>query len=53
MEIKIYNVETNEIVARYNGSTNRECENWAENQGYDEDLYGWSYLDDDVIENYE
>lgn len=46
MTIKIYNVETGEIVAQYTADNNAACERWADNEGYDLDLYGWTYCNE-------
>jgi hypothetical protein len=46
MEIKIYNVDTGEIVSRHTADSNAECEAWADDQGYDTDQYGWTYCNE-------
>ena len=53
MKLYIYNQDTNEIKVIVNGETNEICEEKADNLNLDQDLYSWSYTDNELIETTE
>lgn len=43
MTLYIYNADTMQTVEEIEGNTNTECETLAEEKGYTDEIYGWTY----------
>ena len=49
LTLYIYNVDTNEVVETFEGSTNAECEKLAEEANWCIEQYGWSYINPNAV----
>ncbi len=45
MTMYVYNPDTMQVITVIHGTDNEECEAIADDMGYNDDQYGWTYCD--------